>query len=131
MVVFNIEFGDCLLMLIDGFVDYQNVDGQLFGEVGICQVLNGWMLLQYFFDVVMVGVWVFVNGDGDIDDFIFCCIEMVDEVGIFIIQDWIELLILFGFMEWYCEYEIWECIFGDFSFLLLLLYICMEVFGLC
>ena len=130
MVVLNTEPGDRLLMLTDGFVDYQNADGQLFGEAGIRQALNGRTPSQHPFDAVMAGVRAFANGDGDTDDLTLCCIEMVDEVGISTIQDRTEPSTLPGPMEWHCEYEIRERTLGDFSPLPLLLHICMEVPGL-
>lgn len=130
MVVLNTEPGDRLLMLTDGFVDYQNADGQLFGEAGIRQALNGRTPSQHPFDAVMAGVRAFANGDGDTDDLTLCCIEMVDEVGISPIQDRTEPSTLPGPMEWQCEYEIRERTLGDFSPLPLLLHICMEVPGL-
>ena len=130
MTILNTEPGDRLLMLTDGFIDYQNAEGQLFGEAGIRRALADRADSQHPFDAVMAGVRAFASADGDTDDLTLCCIEMVDEIGVSTIQDRTEPSTLPGPMEWHCEYEIREQTLGDFSPLPLLLHICMEVPGL-
>lgn len=122
--------GDRLLMLTDGFLESRNTEGRLFGDSGIQWALQSRTASQHPFDAVLEAVQHFSASAADTDDLTMCSVEMVDEVGISIIQDRTETSPLPGPMEWHCEYEIRERTLGDFSPLPLLLHICMEVPGL-
>lgn len=134
---FNADFervgagpGDRVLMMTDGFLESADSAGNVFGEQGVGETLEGLDPDDHPFEAMISAVHRFTGRLGDGDDLTLCSLEMVNEAGLATLPDRAAPSALAGPAEWRCTYEVREQTLGEFSPLPLLLHICMEVPGL-